>query len=83
MASGDLAGLQNGSDFHFIKTQRDTNIQISEYKFKFSKAEQDITTLEQSIRWLEGQILRCKTVAENAKKVEDKLKTEKKKKKLQ
>nr|XP_037844389.1 leucine-rich repeat flightless-interacting protein 2 isoform X3 [Chlorocebus sabaeus] len=76
---GDLAGLQNGSDLQFIEMQRDANRQISEYKFKLSKAEQDITTLEQSISRLEGQVLRYKTAAENAEKVEDELKAEKRK----
>ncbi|KAM7063689.1 leucine-rich repeat flightless-interacting protein 2 isoform 6-T8 [Molossus nigricans] len=78
-AAGDLAGLQNGSDLQFIEMQRDANRQISEYKFKLSKAEQDITTLEQSISRLEGQVLRYKTAAENAEKVEDELKAEKRK----
>ncbi|XP_053786193.1 leucine-rich repeat flightless-interacting protein 2 isoform X1 [Desmodus rotundus] len=78
-AGGDLAGLQNGSDLQFIEMQRDANRQISEYKFKLSKAEQDITTLEQSISRLEGQVLRYKTAAENAEKVEDELKAEKRK----
>ncbi|XP_050996037.1 leucine-rich repeat flightless-interacting protein 2 isoform X2 [Acomys russatus] len=77
--SGDLAGLQNGSDLQFIEMQRDANRQISEYKFKLSKAEQDITTLEQSISRLEGQVLRYKTAAENAEKIEDDLKAEKRK----
>ncbi|XP_021522254.2 leucine-rich repeat flightless-interacting protein 2 isoform X20 [Aotus nancymaae] len=76
---GDLAGLQNGSDLQFIEMQRDANRQISEYKFKLSKAEQDITTLEQSISRLEGQVMRYKTAAENAEKVEDELKAEKRK----
>ncbi|XP_030668002.1 leucine-rich repeat flightless-interacting protein 2 isoform X6 [Nomascus leucogenys] len=76
---GELAGLQNGSDLQFIEMQRDANRQISEYKFKLSKAEQDITTLEQSISRLEGQVLRYKTAAENAEKVEDELKAEKRK----
>ncbi|XP_037382220.1 leucine-rich repeat flightless-interacting protein 2 isoform X8 [Talpa occidentalis] len=76
---GDLAGLQNGSDLQFIEMQRDANRQISEYKFKLSKAEQDITTLEQSNSRLEGQVLRYKTAAENAEKVEDELKAEKRK----
>ncbi|KAG8521619.1 Leucine-rich repeat flightless-interacting protein 2 [Galemys pyrenaicus] len=76
---GDLVGLQNGSDLQFIELQRDANRQISEYKFKLSKAEQDITTLEQSISRLEGQVLRYKTAAENAEKVEDELKAEKRK----
>nr|XP_044992600.1 leucine-rich repeat flightless-interacting protein 2 isoform X7 [Jaculus jaculus] len=78
-AAGDLAGLQNGSDLQFIEMQRDANRQISEYKFKLSKAEQDITTLEQSISRLEGQVLRYKTAAENAEKIEDELKAEKRK----
>ncbi|XP_042522396.1 leucine-rich repeat flightless-interacting protein 2 isoform X4 [Dipodomys spectabilis] len=77
--AGDLVGLQNGSDLQFIEMQRDANRQISEYKFKLSKAEQDITTLEQSINRLEGQVLRYKTAAENAEKVEDELKAEKRK----
>ncbi|XP_058410904.1 leucine-rich repeat flightless-interacting protein 2 isoform X3 [Diceros bicornis minor] len=76
---GDLEGMQNGSDLQFIEMQRDANRQISEYKFKLSKAEQDITTLEQSISRLEGQVLRYKTAAENAEKVEDELKAEKRK----
>ncbi|XP_053525390.1 leucine-rich repeat flightless-interacting protein 2 isoform X17 [Artibeus jamaicensis] len=78
-AGGDVAGLQNGADLQFIEMQRDANRQISEYKFKLSKAEQDITTLEQSISRLEGQVLRYKTAAENAEKVEDELKAEKRK----
>ncbi|XP_035299915.1 leucine-rich repeat flightless-interacting protein 2 isoform X10 [Cricetulus griseus] len=77
--SGDLAGLQNGSDLQFIEMQRDANRQISEYKFKLSKAEQDITTLEQSISRLEGQVLRYRTAAENAERIEDELKAEKRK----
>ncbi|XP_075820506.1 leucine-rich repeat flightless-interacting protein 2 isoform X7 [Microtus pennsylvanicus] len=77
--SGDLAGLQNGSDLQFIEMQRDANRQISEYKFKLSKAEQDITTLEQSVSRLEGQVLRYRTAAENAEKIEDELKAEKRK----
>ncbi|XP_069417357.1 leucine-rich repeat flightless-interacting protein 2 isoform X12 [Ovis canadensis] len=77
--AGDLAELQNGSDLQLIEMQRDANRQISEYKFKLSKAEQDITTLEQSISRLEGQVLRYKTAAENAEKVEDELKAEKRK----
>ncbi|XP_031325788.1 leucine-rich repeat flightless-interacting protein 2 isoform X15 [Camelus dromedarius] len=77
--AGELAGLQNGSDLQLIEMQRDANRQISEYKFKLSKAEQDITTLEQSINRLEGQVLRYKTAAENAEKVEDELKAEKRK----
>ncbi|XP_030061452.1 leucine-rich repeat flightless-interacting protein 2 isoform X6 [Microcaecilia unicolor] len=75
----DASGLENGSDLQLIEMQRDANRQISEYKFKLSKAEQDITTMEQNIIRLEGQVLRYKTAADNAEKVEDELKAEKRK----
>ncbi|XP_039378713.1 leucine-rich repeat flightless-interacting protein 2 isoform X5 [Mauremys reevesii] len=75
----DITGLENGSDLQFIEMQRDANRQISEYKFKLSKAEQDITTMEQNIGRLEGQVTRYKSAAENAEKVEDELKAEKRK----
>ncbi|XP_073534410.1 leucine-rich repeat flightless-interacting protein 2 isoform X9 [Phyllobates terribilis] len=73
----DSTGLENGSDLQLIEMQRDANRQISEYKFKLSKAEQDITTLEQNALRLEGQVVRYKSSAENAEKVEDELKAEK------
>ncbi|XP_075683097.1 leucine-rich repeat flightless-interacting protein 2 isoform X12 [Rhinoderma darwinii] len=73
----DSTGLENGSDLQLIEMQRDANRQISEYKFKLSKAEQDITTLEQNVIRLEGQVMRYKSAAENAEKVEDELKAEK------
>ncbi|XP_057232149.1 leucine-rich repeat flightless-interacting protein 2 isoform X14 [Malurus melanocephalus] len=75
----DFIGLENGADLQLIEMQRDANRQISEYKFKLSKAEQDITTLEQNIGRLEGQVARYKNAAENAEKVEDELKAEKRK----
>ncbi|KAJ6661994.1 hypothetical protein lerEdw1_012841 [Lerista edwardsae] len=75
----DLTGLENGSDLQLIEMQRDANRQISDFKFKLSKAEQDITTLEQNVARLEGQVVRYKTAAENAEKVEDELKAEKRK----
>uniref|UniRef100_A0A6I8P4W3 Leucine-rich repeat flightless-interacting protein 2 n=1 Tax=Ornithorhynchus anatinus TaxID=9258 RepID=A0A6I8P4W3_ORNAN len=78
-SAGILGGLENGSDLQFIEMQRDANRQISEYKFKLSKAEQEITTMEQNIGRLEGQVTRYKTAAENAEKVEDELKAEKRK----
>ncbi|XP_073405998.1 leucine-rich repeat flightless-interacting protein 2 isoform X4 [Dendrobates tinctorius] len=73
----DSSGLENGSDLQLIEMQRDANRQIGEYKFKLSKAEQDITTLEQNVLRLEGQVVRYKSSAENAEKVEDELKAEK------
>uniref|UniRef100_A0A8D2JG56 Leucine-rich repeat flightless-interacting protein 2 n=1 Tax=Varanus komodoensis TaxID=61221 RepID=A0A8D2JG56_VARKO len=77
--NNDLTVLENGSDLQLIEMQRDANRQISEFKFKLSKAEQDITTLEQNVVRLEGQVVRYKTAAENAEKVEDELKAEKRK----
>nr|XP_033786436.1 leucine-rich repeat flightless-interacting protein 2 isoform X8 [Geotrypetes seraphini] len=75
----DASGLENGSDLQLIEMQRDANRQISEFKFKLSKAEQDMTTMEQNTVRLEGQVLRYKAAAENAEKVEDELKAEKRK----
>ncbi|XP_058035882.1 leucine-rich repeat flightless-interacting protein 2 isoform X20 [Ahaetulla prasina] len=77
--NSDLTGLENGSDLQLIEMQRDANRQISDFRFKLSKAEQDITTLEQNVLRLEGQVVRYKTAAENAEKVEDELKAEKRK----
>ncbi|XP_061766721.1 leucine-rich repeat flightless-interacting protein 2 isoform X2 [Nerophis ophidion] len=71
--------MENGTDLHFIEMQRDTNRQISEYKFKLSKAEQEMATMEQNINRLEGQVSRYKTSADNAEKIEDELKAEKRK----
>uniref|UniRef100_A0A8C5PIA3 Leucine-rich repeat flightless-interacting protein 2 n=1 Tax=Leptobrachium leishanense TaxID=445787 RepID=A0A8C5PIA3_9ANUR len=75
----DSAGLENGSDLQLIEMQRDANRQISEFKFKLSKAEQDMTTLEQNVIRLEGQVVRYKGAAENAEKIEDELKADKRK----
>ncbi|MGH0119326.1 UNVERIFIED_CONTAM: hypothetical protein FKN15_002129 [Acipenser sinensis] len=69
--------LENGTDLQFIEMQRDANRQISEYKFKLSKAEQEMCTMEQNINRLEGQVSRYKTSSENSEKIEDELKAEK------
>ncbi|XP_031140064.1 leucine-rich repeat flightless-interacting protein 2 isoform X19 [Sander lucioperca] len=71
--------MENGTDLHVIEMQRDANRQISEYKFKLSKAEQEIGTMEQNINRLEGQVSRYKASADNSEKVEDELKAEKRK----
>ncbi|XP_033856102.1 leucine-rich repeat flightless-interacting protein 2-like isoform X14 [Acipenser ruthenus] len=71
--------LENGTDLQFIEMQRDANRQISEYKFKLSKAEQEICTMEQNINRLEGQVSRYKAASENSEKIEDELKAEKRK----
>ncbi|XP_047190926.1 leucine-rich repeat flightless-interacting protein 2 isoform X14 [Scophthalmus maximus] len=71
--------MENGTDLHFIELQRDANRQISEYKFKLSKAEQEMGTMEQNINRLEGQVSRYKSSADNSEKIEDELKAEKRK----
>ncbi|XP_073729684.1 leucine-rich repeat flightless-interacting protein 2 isoform X6 [Misgurnus anguillicaudatus] len=71
--------MENGTDLHIIEMQRDANRQISEYKFKLSKAEQEMATMEQNVNRLEGQVARYKASADNAEKVEDELKAEKRK----
>ncbi|XP_016128804.1 leucine-rich repeat flightless-interacting protein 2-like isoform X4 [Sinocyclocheilus grahami] len=71
--------MENGTDLHFIEMQRDANRQISEYKFKLSKAEQEMATMEQNVNRLEGQVSRYKSSADNAEKIEDELKAEKRK----
>ncbi|XP_072533531.1 leucine-rich repeat flightless-interacting protein 2 isoform X3 [Salminus brasiliensis] len=71
--------MENGTDLHLIEMQRDANRQISEYKFKLSKAEQEMGTMEQNVSRLEGQVSRYKAAADNSEKVEDELKAEKRK----
>ncbi|XP_078235187.1 leucine-rich repeat flightless-interacting protein 1 isoform X33 [Pogona vitticeps] len=71
--------LENGTEMHVIDLQRDANRQISDLKFKLAKSEQEITALEQNVIRLEGQVARYKTAAENAERIEDELKAEKRK----
>ncbi|XP_010860354.1 PREDICTED: leucine-rich repeat flightless-interacting protein 1 isoform X1 [Bison bison bison] len=71
--------LQNGTDMHATDLQRDANRQISDLKFKLAKSEQEITALEQNVIRLESQVSRYKQAAENAEKIEDELKAEKRK----
>ncbi|XP_039462712.1 leucine-rich repeat flightless-interacting protein 2 isoform X4 [Oreochromis aureus] len=72
-------GLENGMDSHLLELQRDANRQISDLKFKLVKSEQEVTTLEQNVIRLEGQVSRYKGASENAEKIEDELKVEKRK----
>ncbi|XP_068587049.1 leucine-rich repeat flightless-interacting protein 2 isoform X6 [Cebidichthys violaceus] len=72
-------GLENGVDSHLLDLQRDANRQISDLKFKLVKSEQEVTTLEQNVIRLEGQVTRYKSASENAEKIEDELKVDKRK----
>uniref|UniRef100_G3N9Y8 Leucine rich repeat (in FLII) interacting protein 1a n=1 Tax=Gasterosteus aculeatus TaxID=69293 RepID=G3N9Y8_GASAC len=58
--------LENGNDPNLIELQRDSSRQISDFKFKLVKTEQEVTALEQNVTRLEGQVLRYKSAAENA-----------------
>ncbi|XP_036925161.1 leucine-rich repeat flightless-interacting protein 1 isoform X13 [Sturnira hondurensis] len=71
--------FENGTDMHVMDLQRDANRQISDLKFKLAKSEQEITALEQNVIRLESQVSRYKSAAENAEKIEDELKAEKRK----
>ncbi|EDL40064.1 leucine-rich repeat flightless-interacting protein 1 isoform X21 [Mus musculus] len=71
--------LENGTDAHVMDLQRDANRQISDLKFKLAKSEQEITALEQNVIRLESQVTRYRSAAENAEKIEDELKAEKRK----
>ncbi|XP_021452601.2 leucine-rich repeat flightless-interacting protein 2 isoform X3 [Oncorhynchus mykiss] len=71
--------LENGTDPHIQDLQRDASRQLSDLKFKLVKSEQEVTALEQNVTRLEGQVTRYKGVSENAEKVEDELKAEKRK----
>uniref|UniRef100_A0A673Y5M1 Leucine-rich repeat flightless-interacting protein 2-like n=1 Tax=Salmo trutta TaxID=8032 RepID=A0A673Y5M1_SALTR len=65
----------------FLLSRRSVNAsrQLSDLKFKLVKSEQEVTALEQNVTRLEGQVTRYKGVSENAEKVEDELKAEKRK----
>uniref|UniRef100_A0A3Q2Q5D5 Leucine rich repeat (in FLII) interacting protein 1b n=1 Tax=Fundulus heteroclitus TaxID=8078 RepID=A0A3Q2Q5D5_FUNHE len=62
---------------HVLSSPGDANRQISELKFKLVKSEQEVATLEQNVLRLEGQVCRYKSASENAEKIEDELKVEK------
>uniref|UniRef100_A0A671SWT2 Leucine-rich repeat flightless-interacting protein 1-like n=1 Tax=Sinocyclocheilus anshuiensis TaxID=1608454 RepID=A0A671SWT2_9TELE len=74
---GDV--LENGTDSNIMDIQRDANRQINDLRFKLVKSEQEVTAHEQNVTRLEGQVTRYKAASENAEKVEDELKAEKRK----
>ncbi|XP_068558177.1 leucine-rich repeat flightless-interacting protein 2 isoform X14 [Cebidichthys violaceus] len=78
-SSPDGEIVENGNDPNLIELQRDSSRQISDFKFKLVKAEQEVTALEQNVTRLESQVTRYKSASENAEKVEDELKAEKRK----
>ncbi|RZF49057.1 hypothetical protein LSTR_LSTR012122 [Laodelphax striatellus] len=73
-ADGPCSGLDD-----LEEVQREANKLISDYKFRLQKADQDNSTLQATVARLESQVVRYKTAAEVAEKVEDDLKAEKRK----
>lgn len=59
--------------------QKETNKLLSSYKFKWQKAEQNISTLQANVARLETQVIRYKTACETCEAVENGLKIEKRK----
>ncbi|XP_060731866.1 leucine-rich repeat flightless-interacting protein 2 isoform X43 [Tachysurus vachellii] len=85
--------VQENSTNPDVMEMQNANRQVSDLKFKLVKSEQEVTALEQNsltriytatflylwVTRLEGQVTRYKSAAENAEKVEDELKAEKRK----
>jgi chromosome segregation ATPase len=75
--SSDINTALNGTDL--MDAQRETKKLIHEYKFKLKKTEQENNTLQSNVSRLETQLLRYKKEREEGEKLEDELKTEKRK----
>ncbi|VVC34557.1 Hypothetical protein CINCED_3A021578 [Cinara cedri] len=70
----------NGTDSDDLEdAQKESNRVLGNYKFKWQKAEQDISTLQANVARLESQVIRYKTASEASEKSEDDLKLEKRK----
>lgn len=52
---------------------------VADYKFRASKAEQDVLTLQATVARLESQVIRYKSAMEQAEKMEDELKCDRRK----
>ncbi|XP_039254802.1 leucine-rich repeat flightless-interacting protein 2-like [Styela clava] len=72
--------VENGvSDMMLLELQREAGKQISDYKFKLQKAEQEIGSCQANIIRLETQLQRYKATAEVLEKSEDEMRAEKRK----
>ncbi|XP_072379616.1 leucine-rich repeat flightless-interacting protein 2 isoform X2 [Diabrotica undecimpunctata] len=74
-------GILNGpsSDYDYDDIQREARNQLSDWKFRAQKAEQDVATLQATVARLESQVIRYKTAAETSEQSEEVLKAEKRK----
>lgn len=66
--------LSDGDD-----EQKEASKLLGDYRFKWQKAEQDVSTLQATVARLESQVIRYKSAAETSEKVEDELKVERRK----
>ncbi len=57
----------------------EANKLVSDYKFKLKKSEQEVSVLQGNVARLETQLTRYRTAAEEAEKLEDELKADKRK----
>lgn len=62
-----------------LDVQREANKLVSDYKFKLKKSEQEVSVLSGTVARLETQLTRYRTSAEEAEKLEDELKADKRK----
>ncbi|KAG1680040.1 Mediator of RNA polymerase II transcription subunit 1 [Nymphon striatum] len=80
MKNSSTDGSQiNGPEMELMELHREASKQVSDYKFKMKKAEQEIATMQGTITRLENQVTRYKSSTESAEKVEDELRAEKRK----
>jgi len=75
--SGEPGALSGSSSI--IDGDNDTKKLLHDYKFKLKKVEQENIILAGNVSRLDTQLTRFKTAAEEAEKLEDELKTEKRK----
>lgn len=67
------------NEMHLLEVQREANKQVSEYKLKLQKSEQDLAAFHANISRLESQLTRYKQSSENYEKNEDEMRAEKRK----
>merc|ERR1719322_2340926 len=69
----------SASEMQIIEIQREANRQLSEYKLKTQKYEQDITGLHNNVVRLEAQVSRHRQVSEAMERNEDEMRAERRK----
>ncbi|CAD5114887.1 DgyrCDS3919 [Dimorphilus gyrociliatus] len=72
------SNYSNGPDSDIL-LQQESQRQLTEYRFKIKKSEQEIATLQGNLSRMETQVKRYKTAAEDAEKNEEELKQDRRK----